>query len=232
LAGAEETLKQACWTFFVALAAYSLALLAIEASTSQDFVRHYFSDIEGGRPFFAINTTLSTLLLVGASILLVFAATSGEITMPREARLLMWTQAGMLAFLGFDDRFQLHEALAYRIGIGDHFIMATWAVIEAGLLLALARPDQIPVRSFVLVTGGCAFFAVMMLFDAVLPHDMFLRLSIEDLAKSWAAAFFFIAAWCLARFHLGLDPHAQTLADWPRHRFRWLTGRIPRVLDK
>ena len=225
-------MKQACWTFFAALAAYSLMLLAIEAGTSQDFVRHYFSDIEDGRPFFAINTTLSTFLLVGASILLVFAATSGVVAMPREARLLMWTQAGMLAFLGFDDRFQLHEALAYRIGIGDHFIMATWAVIEAGLLLALARLDQIPARSFALVAVGCAFFAVMMLFDAVLAHDMFLRLSIEDLAKSWAAALFFAAVWCLTRFHLGLDPHAPTLADRRRIRFPWLVGRAPGALDQ
>lgn len=233
LASAEDVMKQICLTFFAALVAYSLALLAVEAGTSQDFVRHYFSDIEDGRPFFAVNTTLSTFLLAGAAILLVFAATSGALDMPRDARLLMLTQAGMLAFLGFDDRFQLHEALAYRIGIADHFIMAAWAVIEAGLLIALARLDQIPLRSFLLVTIGCVFFSVMMLFDAVLPHDMFLRLSIEDLAKSWAAALFFAAAWCLARFHLNFDPRTKTVADfWSRHRLQWRKSRNLGTLDQ
>ncbi|WP_144243856.1 hypothetical protein [Sphingopyxis sp. MWB1] len=120
----------------------------------------------------------------------------------------------MLSFLAFDDRFQLHEALAYRIGIGDHFIMAAWALIEAGLILALARRIDIPLRAALLAAAGVMFFGVMMIFDAVVPHDMLLRLSIEDLAKSWAAALFLTGSWCLARYHLGLDRAAATLADW------------------
>lgn len=209
-------MKQLYSIFFAALAAYSAALLITEANTSQAFVRHYFSDIDGGRPLFAINTTLSTFLLAGAAILLMFAACSGRPEMTRESRWLMWTQAAMLGFLAFDDRFQVHEALAYRVGIADHYIMAAWAALETALLLALARLDQVPLRSFGLVVAGCGFFAVMMLFDSAIPHDAYLRLSIEDLAKSWAAALFFAAAWGLARFQLGLDPQAQTLADWLR----------------
>ena len=212
--------KAISWMFFAALAAYSAVLLAIEATTSQDFVRHYFSDIDGGRPFFAINTSLSMLLLVGGAVLLAFAATLQK-SAPAMAKCFLLSQTGMLCFLAFDDRFQLHEALAYRIGIADHFIMAGWAAMEVGLILALARLDRISFQSFAFVFAGGCCFVVMMLFDAVMPHDLFMRLSIEDLAKSWAAALFFAASWSLARFHLGLADGAKSLADvMTKHRKR------------
>lgn len=205
-------MKAISWTFFAALAAYSVLLLMVEASTSQDYVRHYFSDIEDGRPFFAINTSLSMMLLVAGAVLLAFAAALQK-SAPAMSRWFLWSQVGMLCFLAFDDRFQLHEALAYRIGLADHFIMAAWAAIEIVLILSLARLERISVQSFAFVFAGGGCFVVMMLFDALMPHDMIMRLSIEDLAKSWAAALFFAGAWSLARFHLGLDEKASSLAD-------------------
>lgn len=201
------------FAFFAGLGAYSALLLATEAATSQDFVRHYFSDIDGGRPFFAINTTVSTMFLACAAILLVFAACSARPNTPARTLFLLWGQAGLLAFLAFDDRFQLHEALAYRLEIGDHFIMLGWAGLELGLLLAAARRDQIPLSTFLWTGLGAGFFVLMMVFDALVPHDMIMRLSIEDLAKSWAAAFFLASAWTFARFHIGLSPKEQTLGD-------------------
>ena len=202
------------WAFFAVLVVYSGVLLVVEANTSQDFVRHYFSDIEGPRPFFAVNTTLSTFLLTGAAMLLVFVVFSGKDDISSHAKWFFSSQALILSFLAFDDRFQLHEALAYRIGIADHFVMASWAVAEVGLVIAFAKLADITVRAAILVALGGVFFAVMMVFDAVVAHDMTMRLSIEDLAKSWAAALFFAASWHLARFHLGLEVHARSLATW------------------
>jgi len=206
--------KHALWIFFGGLVVYSALLIGVEAGTSQEYVRHYFSDIDGGRPFFAINTTLSMMLLASGAVLMIFAAFAQPASTPRRASLLLFTQAGMLGFLAFDDRFQLHEALAYRLNLGDHFIMAIWALIELIFILVFARRNFVPISSFVFVVIGAVFFVIMMIFDAVLPHDMFLRLSVEDLAKSWAAACFFAASWCLARYHIGLDRDASTLADW------------------
>lgn len=212
-------MRAAIGLFFLALAIYSAVLLAVEWHTSQDFVRQYFTDIEGDVPFFAVNTTLSTFLLTGAAILLLFAACAGRRDGPAVAVWFLVTQAAMLAFLAFDDRFQLHEAIAYRVDIADHYVMALWAAIEVALLLGLTRLSFVPVRSAAFFVAGCTCFAVMMVFDALVPHDMVLRLSIEDLAKSWAAALFFAAAWFVARFHLGLDPDARTLGELrERHR--------------
>lgn len=199
--------------FLLALVAYSATLMAIELTTSQDYVRQYFTDIEGDVAFYAINTTLSTFLLAGAALLLIFAALSGETRKTPPARLFLTSQAGMFAFLAFDDRFQLHEALAYRIGIGDHFVMLTWVAIEAALVFALCRLDRVTLRMAALFAAACGFFALMLVFDAIVPHDMILRLSIEDLAKTWAAALFLGAGWYAARFHLGFDLHDRTLAN-------------------
>ncbi|MEL6713585.1 MAG: hypothetical protein AAFP86_07420 [Planctomycetota bacterium] len=59
-----------------ALGVYTVALLWIEFATSQAHVRHYFSDVETSRPFFAINTTLSVSLLWGTALAFAFAARS------------------------------------------------------------------------------------------------------------------------------------------------------------
>lgn len=197
--------------FVLGLTAYSAVLLLVEWQTSQEFVRHYFSDIEKGRPFFAINTTLSAFLLLGAAILLVFAASSGVAETVKGAKLFAWSQAAMLSLLAFDDRFQLHEALAYRLEIADHFLMLTWAGIELILLAVLSRPMAVPMKAVGHFSAGVCLFVLMMVFDALVPHDMIMRLSIEDLAKSWAAAMFFASAWFFARFQLGLDPDVRTL---------------------
>ena len=57
---------------------------------------------------------------------------------------------------------------------------------------------------------------------------MFLRLSIEDIAKSWAAACFFAAAWCLARFHIGIAADATTVGQWVERNSSGLVGAIDR----
>ncbi len=199
--------------FLLALVAYSATLMGIELTTSQDFVRQYFTDIEGDVAFYAINTTLSTFLLAGAALLLMFAALSGDAREQARARWFLISQAGMFAFLAFDDRFQLHEAIAYRIGIGDHFVMLAWVAIEAAFVFGLCRLNRVTLRMAALFVVACGFFTVMLVFDAVVPHDMILRLSIEDLAKTWAAALFLGTGWYAARFHIGFDRDDRTLAQ-------------------
>lgn len=85
------------WAFFAVLVVYSGVLLVVEANTSQDFVRHYFSDIEGPRPFFAVNTTLSTFLLTGAAMLLVFVVFSGKDDISSRAKWFFSSQALILS---------------------------------------------------------------------------------------------------------------------------------------
>ncbi len=53
------------------LAVYSVVLIGVELNTSQDYVRNFFTDIDGPVPFYAVNTTLSVFFLWATA--LVFA---------------------------------------------------------------------------------------------------------------------------------------------------------------
>lgn len=187
------------------LAAYSAALVGIEWRTSQDHVRQYFTDIEGDVLFYAVNTTLSVFLLAGAALLMAFAALGGGGNRVGGSRRFLLTQAAMFGLLAFDDRFQLHERIGYRLGVGDHYVMLAWAVGELALLGLFCRPRHVTRGMAALFVAGGGWFAVMMAFDALMPHDMVLRLSIEDLAKAWGSAMFFGFGWEAARYHLSRD---------------------------
>lgn len=199
--------------FLLILSIYSAILLAIEFKTSQDYVRQFFTDIEGDAMFFAVNTTASVSLLLGTSMLLMFAALAVGAKKQPEARPFLVSQSLMFGLLAFDDRFQLHERIAYRVDIADHYVMAVWALLEITAIIAFLQLRHASIQMTLLFLFGCGFFAIMMGFDALVPHNMLMRLSIEDLAKTWAAAMFFGFAWQTARFHLlgNQKPLSETL---------------------
>lgn len=205
-------MKLPSWIFLLLLPVYSAALLWTELRTSQAYVRQFFTDIEGDVLFYAVNTSLSIFLLAGAGLLLIFAALTGNVGGTGRARPFLLSQGAMFALLAFDDRFQLHERIGYRLGIGDHFVMLGWAVAELVLLVLFCRPRHLTIKMAAFFAAGTFCFGLMMVFDALMPSGMVLRLSIEDLAKTWGAAMFFAFGWHAARLHLrpdgtALDPH-------------------------
>jgi hypothetical protein len=48
----------------------------------------------------------------------------------------------------------------------------------------------------------------MIVIDAWVPHDLLLRLTLEDLSKTWSALFFFMFSWSV--FEQCLDDLMQT----------------------
>ena len=179
----------------VALALYSVALLVCELLTSQDFVRNFVADIAGPVPLYAVNTTLSASLLWATALL--FAVCAAALRPGEEPRLRRFyvSQVIMFLFLGVDDRFHTHEIVAEQLAIPDHYVLAVVAVIEVLLLVRLGGSAvwRHPSRPF-LVAGAVAF-CVMLAIDALVPHDLVLRLTTEDLAKTWGGFFLFLWAW-------------------------------------
>ncbi|WP_332811474.1 hypothetical protein [Sphingomonas sp.] len=220
---------------FALLTIYSLWLISFEMSSSQAQVRPYYSDIGSELAFFAVNTTMSVAFLAGAALLLLFAGTANPDQRDKGREFLL-SQAALFAFLAADDRFQLHERIGWRLGIGDHYVTFAWALAELGLLAAYWRPALIPWRATRLFLAGGALFTVSFLVDALANGDALLRLSAEDLAKTWGAAMFFSFGWETARFHLrtkavppprvtapmpcapGTEPAQATTADEGRDR--------------
>jgi hypothetical protein len=95
---------------FGLLVVYSAVLIGVELSTSQAFVRNFFTDIEGPVHFYAVNTTLTVALLWGAALLFAVCVVCTEgLPDAAQPRWFYLSQVLMFAFLGFDDRFQFHE---------------------------------------------------------------------------------------------------------------------------
>ena len=203
-----------------ALIIYSAILLWIEGTTSQEYVRRYFTDIgqpakhgffaapTGDTVFYAVNTSLSSFLLGAAAILMFFAAAAPRDRWSRRDSLYAG-QGAIFLWLSLDDRFMFHEHLGAALGIPSTVILATTLLINLALYAALARPADFNRRMlFLLICAGAAF-AFMMLCDLVLPHEMYLRLSLEDLAKTWAGFAFLSFAWETARFRLIGQPAGE-----------------------
>ena len=184
------------WIIFAILAIYSAVLVGIEWCTSQDYVRNFVCDIDGPVPFFAINTTLSVFLLWGTALLFaVCLACDHGMKNRRRAHWFYLSQIMVFVWLGLDDRFKLHEHIAWRLGIGDHFVLIVVAVAELLLLGLLGWSIVIRRSVFLRLCAASLLFLVMLFFDAVVPHDALLRLSLEDIAKTWASLFFCLFAW-------------------------------------
>ncbi|MET0374245.1 MAG: hypothetical protein ABW128_08305 [Rhizorhabdus sp.] len=176
-------------------------MLGIEAQTSQAYVRNYFTDIEGPVVFYAVNTTLSSGLLYTTFLLLVFSVLADPTRWDGQAKLFL-TQALFCLYLAVDDRFKFHERLTDLTGVNDPYIMAGTSLAVLGAYLVLWRPWMFTWPMAVALMAAAGFFFVMLVFDALMPHDMFMRLSIEDLSKTWSAFMFAFLAWEGARYRL------------------------------
>lgn len=202
--------------FFTAMAIYTAALIGLEAATSQQVVRPFFSDIEDVSPLFGINTTVSTFLLAGSALLMLFAASSAHHPQLRPNRHFMMSQGLVFGFLAADDRFQVHERIGYWLDISDSLVMMAWALIELACLALLFRPQFAPRRAIAFFGAGVALFSIMFVIDTFGAGQGYLRLSLEDLAKTWAGVMFLAAAWLTAEFHFAVAARMGA-GDMPDH---------------
>ena len=187
--------KLIIFTFCAVLFIYSTLLVSLEWSTSQASVRPYFADISGPVHFYAVNTSLSVFLL-GATGLLFLVALSftGPESPPRE-KLFYFSQACVFAYLAADDRFLLHEYIGKQLHIDDAFVLLSIGLTEAACLVCLGRSYLNKGKTLVPLVLASGLFGLMVLFDGFVPRDMTLRLSGEDLFKTWSCFCFLLFGW-------------------------------------
>ena len=205
-------MKTLNWLLFVGLGLYSVALIDIEFCTSQDYVRHYVSDVEGPVRFYAVNTTISVFMLWATALLFgvgLWCAT--EANESWRTRLFLLSQIGIFTWLGLDDRFRIHEYIAEHAGIGDHFVLIAVGVAEIIFLAVLGWEIILRRRVVMWLAVASVLFAVMLFFDAVVPHDALLRLSVEDVTKTWAAMCFCLFAWNILSDRIEQFAHSRHL---------------------
>jgi hypothetical protein len=188
--------------FYPLLIGYTLMVAAVEFFGSQRAARHFLTDIEsrcpefGSWPLYASGTSFSVFLLWAGAVLFLL---SRSCLKPSERNsnegIFLVSQALMFLFLGFDDRFMLHEGLSDSIGFKDWIFFGILGGLEAGFLLFYGKIFCRGRKALLDIFLAGGFFGLMMFADVLLPYNMILRLSIEDLAKLWSAAFLFKFAW-------------------------------------
>ncbi len=203
--------KYYSYIWFFILTIYCVVLISLEINVSQEYVRNFFTDIEGDVPLYAVNTSLSVFLLLGTSLIFIIVLK----TLPREENskkiLFYRSQIILFAYLGMDDRFLIHEHIGYVFGINDALILAGLGVLEIILILAWSNYQQWSkrTRNYLLAAAACA--ALMILIDGAFPREMIPRLSLEDFSKTWANAFIFMFSWSILMHNINtLKLKAQT----------------------
>ncbi|MGL5835867.1 MAG: hypothetical protein ACRC1Z_21950 [Waterburya sp.] len=178
------------------LVAYSVILMFVEIKTSQDFVRNFFTDIEGSVPFYAINTTLTIFLLWATSLMFMVNLALLAIEKINTSQVFFYrSQACFFCYLGFDERFLVHESIGYFLGINDALVILGLGIIELIFIASWGNYQKWSnaTRFYLLEAAIC--FGLMVIIDGAFPQDMVLRLSLEDLAKTWANVFLFLFSW-------------------------------------
>lgn len=190
-------------TFIIILSIYSLALILVELLISQDYARHYFTDITGPVPLYAVNTTLSSFLLWAVALLFtVNLSFLNEDDINSKEHIFYVSQVWLFCLLGLDDRFKLHEWLGSLLGINDAYLILGLAIVEIIILLFLGNLKNRSRRTKLSLFIAAVFFTLMFLADAFLPSRMILRLSCEDLSKTWSALCLLVFAWEICNSHI------------------------------
>ncbi len=178
-----------------ALLAYSGVLLAAEIFVSQEYARLYFTDIHGPVRFYAVNTTVSVIILWSTALIFYLCVRRREILHNERKRLFFLSQALIFSYLAFDDRFMIHEAIGTLLGVEDALILAAVGAAEIALLITLGRSVLRPTRNKMHIGLAGVCFLAMLLVDGLVPSDAVPRLAVEDLFKTWACFFLFLFAW-------------------------------------
>ncbi|WP_269526101.1 hypothetical protein [Coraliomargarita parva] len=181
------------------LALYSTILLLTEYKFGQDTVRIFFGDLPGAGRFHYFNTSLCYLLFCGTGLLFLVAASfQPDDAGPRQGTFL-FSQVIIFGYLGLDDRYVLHEQIGTAIGIDDVFVLLVLGGMELTLLLTAGRTFLRSKMTLACLGLAGGFFALMAFCDGALPLDMPMRLSMEDLSKTWSAFFLFLYGWTVLK---------------------------------
>jgi phosphoglycerol transferase MdoB-like AlkP superfamily enzyme len=187
---------------FLSLAVYSIALIVIEWQTSQQIVRQFFTDIEGNVFFYAINTSLSVFLLWATALLFGVCLLCIDKVQQRQDYFFYLSQVIMFTYLGFDERFLIHEQMGHWLGRNDAYLLLGLGLVEIGLLVLLGNIRQRTLAARYFLYTAAIFFAVMVVIDAKFPSQMVLRLSLEELTKLWADVCLVLFAWEILAQHI------------------------------
>lgn len=168
------------------LLVYTLGILGIEWFTSQTYVRHYLADIAGPVRLWAINTTVTTFLLTAGALLYALNLYFVEGAEHARTRVFFLSQIAVYLYLAADERLVIHELIGRETGTHDSVTLLLVGVTEVVLLLTLGSFRSQPRPLQALWLGSAGFAACMFFVDIFVDEFARMRLSLEDMFKTWS----------------------------------------------
>jgi len=175
-------------TAFILLV-YSLILLSLEFQHGQEYVRPYFTDLHGSVFLYGINTSFTAFLLLACALL--FFISSSLLNSPIQ-KWFCYSQMFIFIYMGLDDRFLVHEMIGRLLHKNDAWTLLIMGGLEVLFLLFLGKFFSMPRKIQALLLIAAGLFGLMVYVDVRGAEDGFLRLSVEDLLKSWSVFFLFL----------------------------------------
>ncbi len=190
------------WIVFSALGVYTLSIAAVEFFVSPRAARYFCTDIISTcpdyrhLPLYAINTSLSVFFLWAGAVLFLMAwRCLKQEEYGGNEEIFLISQMLMFFYLGCDDRFLIHEGLSDTVGLKDWMFFGLMGALEAVFLFCYGKLFSRSRKVIIDVVLAGIFFGIMFAVDIVVPYNMKMHLSIEDLSKLWSAVFLFKFAW-------------------------------------
>ncbi len=180
--------------FFI-VTLYSFSLLWIEWQFLQAGVRIYVTDIRGDIFLYGIHTTLNMALLWGTALLFFISLQCIDKNKEKLFFYFAISQVVLFTYLGFDERFLVHEMLGRILGVNDAYLLLLIGCAELIILATLGQLSQQSRKILTFLVLASVLFFIMVIIDAKFPANMRLRLSLEELAKFWSSLFLFLFAW-------------------------------------
>ncbi|MBZ0268399.1 hypothetical protein K8I85_09615, partial [bacterium] len=175
------------------LAAYSVLLLAVEATQGPTVARFYLDDPPAPTLFGHVNTSLSAGLLLGCALLFAVQRRVDRATGRRNDAWFARSQIAFFLLLAADERFRLLPAIARAAHVPEEVPYVLLAALELALLLGpggLARQR----RGAIPVAAAGALYAWSMGLDLA-GHHWTMGYAVEELPKVWAGALMLRFAW-------------------------------------
>jgi hypothetical protein len=177
---------------------YTSFFLALNIHCTQEQMSYYFADITGPVMFYAVNTTLSVLLLWGTGLIFLLCFfIETETTRDLRRIAFYFSQIIVFWFLAFDDRFGLHEYLGSAFQIHKAYILLFWGCLEG---IALTWSESFHKSSlaakFNIILAAFLFFC-MFLVSALVPPEVIMFETVKDMLKIWSSLFIILFSFSL-----------------------------------
>lgn len=186
-------MKKFLWLLLGVMIMYTLGILILSLINFEGWVMPLYEDIYGPSYLFALNTTLTMFFLWASAILFIVNVMVESMLENRTRKIIFYlSQTIIFFYLGFDDRFRIHEGIGDILFFDDAYVIIILGIIEFLILVFYEKILRQPlIRWRYLLIAGILFVIMAVADLKSLPLEEYgiNDTLIEDIPKTWAGFF-------------------------------------------